>query len=419
MKTKNRNETIVIICPNKECNQKLRIPKQEKNIRFICPRCRKEYIYPFEAYNGKKTSSFLKKIKDHPIFSGLVITFWILVELSMFRWRTLSLKNSFYITIFFLILWLVGTWIIENIKEKETKWYFRKWFVVLMLFFLAPVGITLLWAGSKFKKPFKIGFTIVFGLWFVLGALTRTNERLYFSPEDEVAKLFRSSEKNIFLKLASRNEIINFQQEFLSSQDSQQSVISTIPQIAQKWGESIVLVQSKNNNGEDIGQGSGFVITSNGAIVTNYHVIESARKVSITFINRKSYENVSLITGSPEKDIIILSINEKDNKFLPVILGNSNDLQVGERVVAVGNPYGWENTLSDGLISGIREIEDIKLLQITAPISPGSSGGALFNMKGEVIGITTISTLWGAQNLNFAIPINSLKFIIKKERVFN
>lgn len=90
-------------------------------------------------------------------------------------------------------------------------------------------------------------------------------------------------------------------------------------------------------------------------------------------------------------------------------------MQVGEPVVAIGNPYGWENTISDGLISGIREIEDLKLLQITTPISPGSSGGALFNMKGEVIGITTIGSEWGAQNLNFAIPINYLRTMIEKD----
>ncbi len=122
-----------------------------------------------------------------------------------------------------------------------------------------------------------------------------------------------------------------------------------------------------------------------------------------------------MIIGYPSQDIAILHIEGENKQFRPVILGNSDDLQVGERVLAIGNPYGWENTVSDGLISGIREIDDFKLLQITAPISPGSSGGALFNMKGEVIGITTIGSQWGAQNLNFAIPINSLKSLIKQD----
>lgn len=89
-------------------------------------------------------------------------------------------------------------------------------------------------------------------------------------------------------------------------------------------------------------------------------------------------------------------------------------MQIGEQILAIGNPYGFENTISDGLISGIREIADFKLLQITAPVSPGSSGGALFNMKGEVIGITSIGSQWNAQNLNFAIPINTLKILVRE-----
>ena len=110
--------------------------------------------------------------------------------------------------------------------------------------------------------------------------------------------------------------------------------------------------------------------------------------------------------------IDLLKPDTTDETLRPVVLGDSDELEVGERVVAIGNPYSWENTLSDGLVSGIRELEGTTLLQITAPISPGSSGGALFNMKGEVIGITTIGSTWGAQNLNFAVPVNSLKALI-------
>jgi len=163
-----------------------------------------------------------------------------------------------------------------------------------------------------------------------------------------------------------------------------------------------------------LGQGSGFVISENGAIATNYHVVESAYNVLIQFINGKSFKEVSMIASYPSYDIAILNI-EEDELFLPVILGNSDNIQVGEQILAIGNPYGWENTISDGLISGIREIADFKLLQITAPVSPGSSGGALFNMKGEVIGITSIGSQWDAQNLNFAIPINLLIFLIREK----
>jgi S1-C subfamily serine protease len=188
----------------------------------------------------------------------------------------------------------------------------------------------------------------------------------------------------------------------------------TVPQIVKKWNESILLVKSIDKNGNILGQGSGFVISENGVIATNYHVVKSSHSVLIQFVNGKSYQEVSLIAGYPSNDLAILYI-EKDDSFLPVILGDSDNLQTGEQILAIGNPYGFENTISDGLISGIRKIGDFKLLQITAPVSPGSSGGALFNMKGEVIGITSIGSQWDAQNLNFAIPTNILKFLVREK----
>ena len=94
-------------------------------------------------------------------------------------------------------------------------------------------------------------------------------------------------------------------------------------------------------------------------------------------------------------------------------LGDSNKIEIGEKVVAIGNPLGYERTVSDGIISGLREEKGMKYLQITTPISPGSSGGALLNMYGEVIGITSMGYLGFAQNLNFAVPINYVCSLIK------
>jgi S1-C subfamily serine protease len=213
------------------------------------------------------------------------------------------------------------------------------------------------------------------------------------------------------LKQASQSVRNNFRDDFLSKKYSTLTLDLTVPQIVKKWNESILLVKSIDKNGNLLGQGSGFVISENGVIATNYHVVKSSHSVLIQFVNGKSYQEVSLIAGYPSNDLAILYI-EKDDSFLPVILGDSDNLQTGEQILAIGNPYGFENTISDGLISGIREIGDFKLLQITAPVSPGSSGGALFNMKGEVIGITSIDSQWNAQNLNFAIPINILKFLV-------
>lgn len=412
MTEKNLEERVIIVCPN--CGQKLAIPKTINTLRVTCPKCGTSFVYPAQATRKKRTSWLFNRVKHHPIFLSLIVTLWFFLTVNRYSRGTLSLNNSFFATVACIALWFFGTWIMDKLKEEGTKWYYQKWFVVMMLFVFAPIGITLLWAGSRFRRPMKIGLTLAFGLWFVVGVLTRTPERFYYSPKDEIAKLISSHRGNIFLKSVSRHAKISFQNEILSREVSPVTTTFTIPQIAKKWGESIVLVKSMDKNGNELSQGSGFVISRNGAVVTNYHVVELAHNVSIGFINGKSYKEVFLITAKPSQDIAILHIEGGDERFSPVILGNSDDLQVGERVLAIGNPYGWENTLSDGLISGIREIDNFKLLQITVPISPGSSGGALFNTKGEVIGITTIGSQWGAQNLNFAIPINSLKSLIRE-----
>lgn len=415
MTEKNPKERIIIVCPNKDCGQKLGIPKTTRTLRVTCPKCGASFVYPAEAAYKRRISWLLNGVKRHPVFLGLIVTLWFLLVVNRYSSGTLTLNNGFFTTVACIALWFFRTWIMDKLKEERTKWYYQKWLVVLMLFVFTPIGITLLWAGSRFRRPTKIGLTIAFGLWFVVGVLTRTPERFYYSPKDEIAKLIGSHRGNIFLKSASRYAKTSFREEILSRKISPITTSFTIPQIAKKWGESIVLVRSMDKKGNVLSQGSGFVISRNGAIVTNYHVVELAYNLLIEFINGESYEEPFLIAGYASQDIAILHVEGEDEQFFPVILGNSDDLQVGERVLAIGNPYGWKNTLSDGLISGMRETDGFKLLQITAPISGGSSGGALFNMKGEVIGITTIGSQWEAQNLNFAIPINSLKSLIREE----
>jgi len=412
MTEENLKERIIIVCPNKNCGQKLGIPKTTNVLRVTCPKCKTSFVYPAQATRKNRTLWLLNRVKQHPFFLGLIVTLWFFLVVNRYSRGTLTLNNSFFATLACIALWFFGTLIMDELKKEE--WYYQKWFVVMMLFVFAPIGITLLWAGSRFRRPMKIGLTIAFGFWFVVSVLTRTPQRVYYSSEDVIAELISSHRGNVFLESASRDTKITLRNEILSSKISPVTTTLTKPQIKKKWDESIVLVESLDKNGNMLGQGSGFVISRNGAIATNYHVVESAHSVSIKFINGKSYQEVSLIVGEDSQDIAILHIKGDDERFSPVILGNSDDLQVGEDVIAIGNPYGLENTVSPGIISSIREIDSFKLLQITNPISPGSSGGALFNMKGEVIGITTIASQEGAQNLNFAIPINSLKSLIEK-----
>jgi len=413
MLEENFKERIIIVCPNPDCGQKMRIPKTIRTLQVTCPKCGMSFKYPAEGAHKEKVQWLRNRAKRHPIFLGLTVTLWILLISNKYLTGTLTLNSGFFITVGCLILWFFGTWIMEIVKEEGTKWYYKKWFVVLMLYLFTPIGITLLWAGSKFRKYAKIGLTIAFGVWFAMGILTQTPNRFYYSPKDELSKLISSHKGNIFLRSASRYAKTKFRNEVLGTRYFPITTIYTIPQIVNRWGKSVVLVNAMDKNGNKLSQGSGFIISRKGTIVTNFHVLESAYDASVEFINGELYQEVFLMEGYPSKDIAILHIEAKED-FAPVILGNSDDLEVGEQILAIGNPYGWENTVSDGLISGKREIDGFNLLQITVPISPGSSGGPVFNMKGEVVGITTIASQWGAQNLNFAIPINTLKSLIKK-----
>ena len=118
-----------------------------------------------------------------------------------------------------------------------------------------------------------------------------------------------------------------------------------------------------------------------------------------------------VLASDKARDIAVIKAHGQNFRTLP--LGNSDRVQVGEDVVAIGNPLSLESTVSNGIVSGIRTVEEEggKFLQVTAPISPGSSGGPLFNMAGEVVGITTMY-LKGGENLNFAIPINDAKRLL-------
>jgi len=423
-------DRIIVVCPNKNCGQKLGLPKTTETLKVNCPKCGNSFTYPPQSsvnqsqsydkvqptpksYNKNKIrfAWLLAKIKRHPIFFGIITTCWFLLLINRLQKGVLNINNGLIITCSFIALWIVGSWIINKTNEPGIKWYYRKWFVIITLLIFPPIGITLLWAGSRFSNATRIGLTIGFGLWFAIGLFPRDSNKFY-SYKDQVEMILDLQKDNIYIESANSFTKTNFREEISIVANYSQDIILTIPAIAKTYGLSVVLIKSVDKKGNDIAQGSGFVVTKNGGIITNYHVLEKAHNVSIGFINGEVYKNVSLIAAFASQDIAILHIEGTTNKFSPVTLGNSDNLMAGERILAIGNPYGLENTLSDGIISGIRDIKNIKFLQITSPISHGSSGGPLFNMKGEVIGITTIASQWGAQNLNFAIPINTLKYII-------
>lgn len=174
----------------------------------------------------------------------------------------------------------------------------------------------------------------------------------------------------------------------------------------------------------DGGGGTGFVIDKDGTIVTNHHVIKNAKSVRIKLYSGTFYEDVELLVDDAPVDLAILKIDPaKPTSGQPaelgaVTLGDSDTVVVGERAISIGNPLGLEHTLTDGLVSSRRTYEGRAWIQMSVPVSPGNSGGPLFNMRGEVVGITT-AQLGGeyarAQNLNLAVPVNELKKRIAKQ----
>ena len=175
----------------------------------------------------------------------------------------------------------------------------------------------------------------------------------------------------------------------------------TAQQIAKKAFGSTVLLVMEDANSQPIGLGSGFFVQPN-QIATNLHVVEGAARGYAKLIGKKTKHNIEGITAiDAKRDLVILKISALGTRALS--LGNSNVVQVGDPVYVVGNPRGLEGTFSQGIISSVRTVGGDKLLQLTAPISPGSSGGPVLNRSGEVIGVS-VATFRGGQNLNFAIP---------------
>jgi S1-C subfamily serine protease len=165
------------------------------------------------------------------------------------------------------------------------------------------------------------------------------------------------------------------------------------------------------------GQGSGFVIDKEGHILTNYHVIADARQVEVTMHNRKKYK-ATVVGTDPAHDLAVIQIKAPD--LVPSVLGDSHNLQVGQKVYAIGNPFGLAGTMTRGIVSSIRPVREPngatidEAIQTDAAINPGNSGGPLMNWHGEVIGINTmiLSSVGQNSGVGFAIPINTAKAVL-------
>jgi S1-C subfamily serine protease len=167
------------------------------------------------------------------------------------------------------------------------------------------------------------------------------------------------------------------------------------------------------------GTGSGFVWDHDGHIVTNYHVIEDGSKFSVT-IGDAEYD-ATVIGAAPDKDVAVLKVEAPAGKLTPLVVGKSSDLVVGQRVLAVGNPFGFDHTLTTGVVSGLgrelrspsgRRIRDV--IQTDAAINPGNSGGPLLDSSGRLIGINSAiySPSGASAGISFAVPIDTVSRLV-------
>jgi serine protease Do len=161
------------------------------------------------------------------------------------------------------------------------------------------------------------------------------------------------------------------------------------------------------------GAGSGVIISQDGYVLTNNHVIEGAKEVTVTLADRKEYK-ARIVGRDPKTDLAVLKI-EASGSFPAASLGDSDQLQVGDWVVAIGNPFGLNNTVTSGIVSAKGRVIGAgpydNFIQTDASINPGNSGGPLFNMNGEVVGINTAIIAQG-QGIGFAIPVNTVKPLV-------
>jgi S1-C subfamily serine protease len=192
---------------------------------------------------------------------------------------------------------------------------------------------------------------------------------------------------------------------------------STTGNKASEWAEiaahalpAVVVIET------DEALASGFIIKPDGIIITNYHVIANAKEMAVKLQSGEIYRNVYLLSSDPTNDLAFLKIEAVDLPTIP--LGNSNNVQVGDAVLLVGAPQGLEQTVSDGLISGSRIDNGVRIIQTSAAASHGSSGGPLLNRSGEAVGVMSFKLVDG-ENLNFTIPINYVRGKIDTLTVLN
>jgi serine protease Do len=202
--------------------------------------------------------------------------------------------------------------------------------------------------------------------------------------------------------------------------DTRAATAHDVSSLVKQIGQAVVQVKTPG------GLGSGFFINENGYLITNFHVIEGETEISVEVyhqengqLTRDTYRQVRIVAINKFQDLALLHIEDKGApKFKAVTLGSSDAISVGDAVFAIGSPLGLERTVTQGILSTkTRELEGQLYLQTSAAINPGNSGGPLFNLNGEVVGVTNMKITFG-EGLGFAIPVELVKNFLDHRDAF-
>ncbi len=201
---------------------------------------------------------------------------------------------------------------------------------------------------------------------------------------------------------------------------SRPGALRAVRDLVNQIGEAVVQVRTPG------GLGSGFIINDEGYLITNFHVIEGETQISVEVYHQKdsqldpkTYKDVRIIAINKFADLALLRIEDKNApKFKRVAFGSADALAVGERVFAIGSPLGLERTVTEGIVSTkSRQMQGELYMQTTAQINPGNSGGPLFNLAGEVVGVTNMKIMFG-EGLGFAIPSEAVRSFLNHRDAF-
>ncbi len=195
----------------------------------------------------------------------------------------------------------------------------------------------------------------------------------------------------------------------------------SVKELVNQFGEAVISIETPG------GKGSGFILNDQGYALTNAHVIEGETKIAAIYykntpsgLSRGRIDDVEIVAVNPFIDLALIKVPRvRELKLRHVVLGNPEDVNAGDGVFAIGNPLGLERSVSQGIVSNRnRNFEGLVFLQTDAAINPGNSGGPLFNLRGEVVGVTNMGAR-GMDNLGFAIPMSYVKDFLKHRDVFS